>query len=66
MMTYGVESVVDDMLEIFAHPNLFHQLVLVAVHACQLTHVGKDVLEAVGELECVHVVQTILKRITTI
>jgi hypothetical protein len=60
MAAYCVESVVYDMLEIFAHPNLFHQLVLVAVHASQLTHVGKDVLEAVGELERIHVVQAIL------
>lgn len=61
MTTYSVESVVNDVFKIFAHPNLFHQFVLVAVHAGQLTHVGKDVLEAVGELEGVHIVQTILK-----
>lgn len=38
------------MLQVFAHPDLSHQLVLVAVHACQLTHVGKDVLQAISQL----------------
>ena len=49
------------MLEIFAHPDLLHQLVLVAVHAGQLAHVREDVLETVGKLERVDVVQAILK-----
>ncbi len=49
------------MLEIFAHPDLLHQLVLVAVHASQLAHMREDVLNAVSELECVNIVQTILK-----
>lgn len=44
LFTYSVEAVVDEMLEIFAHSDLSHQLVLVAVHARQLTNVGKDVL----------------------
>lgn len=39
------------MLEIFAHPDLSHQLVLVAVHPCQLTNVGKDVLQPIGQLQ---------------
>ena len=42
----GVESVVDDVLEVLAHPHLSHQLVLVPVHPRQLTHVREDVLEA--------------------
>lgn len=50
-LTYSVEPVVDEMLQVFAHPDLSHQLVLVAVHACQLTHVGKDVLQAVRQLQ---------------
>lgn len=49
--TYGVEPVVDQMLQIFAHSDLSHQLVLVAVHACQLTHVSKDVLQPIGQLQ---------------
>ena len=49
--TYSVEPVVDEMLQVLAHANLSHQLVLVAVHACQLTHVGKDVLHSVSQLK---------------
>lgn len=49
--TYSVEAVVDEMLEIFAHPDLSHQLVLVAVHSRQLTNVGKDVLQPIRQLQ---------------
>lgn len=49
--TYSVEPVVDQMLQIFAHPDLSHQLVLVAVHACQLTHMSKDVLQPISQLQ---------------
>ena len=48
---YGIEPVVDEMLEVLAHADLSHQLVLVTVHARQLTHVGKDVLDPVRQLE---------------
>lgn len=51
MFTYGVEPVVDEMLQIFAHADLSHQLVLVAVHARQLTHMGEDVLQPIGQLQ---------------
>ena len=34
----GVEAVVDEVLEVLAHADLPHKLVLVAVHAC--THTG--------------------------
>ena len=64
MQTHCVESVVDDVFEILAHPDLLHQLVLVTVHARQLAHVGKDVLKAVGKLERVDVVQAVLKTNT--
>ena len=49
--THSVEPVVDEMLEILAHADLSHQLVLVAVHPSQLTHVGKDVLQSVRQLK---------------
>lgn len=39
------------MLQIFAHPDLSHQLVLVAVHAGQLTNMSKDVLQPIGQLQ---------------
>ena len=48
---YGIEAVVDEMLEVLAHTDLSHQLVLGAVHARQLAHVGKDVLQTVGQLQ---------------
>ena len=48
---HSVEPVVDEMLQVFAHADLSHQLVLVAVHACQLTHVGKDVLHSISKLK---------------
>ena len=50
---YCVESVVDDVLEVLAHPDLLHQLVLVSVHSGQLANVRKNILESVGQLECV-------------
>lgn len=50
-LTYSVEPVVDEMLQVFAHPDLSHQLVLVAVHARQLTHVSKDVLQPIRQLQ---------------
>lgn len=56
----GVESVVDQVLQVLAHANLPHQLVLVAIHPRQLADVSEDVLQAVGELEGVDVVQAIL------
>ena len=58
--TYSIEAVVDDMLEILAHSNLFHQLVFVTVHSSKLTNVCKHVLEAIGQLERVHIVQSVL------
>ena len=56
----GVEAVVDDVLEILAHPDLLHQLVLVPVHAGQLAHVRHGVLQPVRQLEGVHVVESVL------
>lgn len=39
------------MLQVFAHPDLSHQLVLVPVHACELTHMSEDVLQSVSQLQ---------------
>ena len=58
--SYSVESVVDDMLEVLAHANLPHQLVLIAIHPCQLADVGKGVLQTISQLECIHVTKAIL------
>lgn len=48
------------MLQILAHSDLPHEFVLVTIHAGQLSDVGKDVLQAIGKLESVDVVQSIL------
>lgn len=48
--TYSVEPVVDEMLQILAHPDLSHQLVLVAVHSRQLTNMSKDILQPITQL----------------
>ena len=38
------------MLEIFTHPNLPHQFVLVTIHASQLAHMGIDILQTICKL----------------
>ncbi|RNA42796.1 hypothetical protein BpHYR1_029175 [Brachionus plicatilis] len=55
-----VKSVVEQVFEVLAHSYLFHQLVLVSVHAGQLAHVGEYVLEAVGQLKRVHIAEPVL------
>lgn len=42
--TNRIEPVVNEMLQILAHPDLSHQLVFVPIHASQLAHVSEDVL----------------------
>ena len=54
----SVEAVVDQVLQVLAHAHLSHQTVLVAVHTRQLTHVGKDVLQAVCKLEGIYIAQS--------
>lgn len=48
------------MLQVLAHPNLPHELVLVTIHSSQLAYVSENVLKSVRELECVDVVQSVL------
>lgn len=48
------------MLEIFAHANLTHQSILVAIHSRQLTNVSEDVVETIGELIGINVGEAIL------
>lgn len=48
------------MLQILAHSDLSHQFVLVSIHSSQLTHMGKDILKTIGQLEGVHVVKAVL------
>lgn len=58
--TYSVEPVVDKMFEIFTHADLSHEFVLVAVHASQLADMSKHVLQSVGQLKGIYVVQSVL------
>jgi hypothetical protein len=46
-----VESIVDQVFQVLAHPYLSHQLVLIAIHSGQLSHVSEDILESVGQLK---------------
>lgn len=39
------------MFQILAHPDLPHQFVLVAIHASQLTNMGKDILQSICQLQ---------------
>lgn len=48
------------MLKIFAHADLSHEFVLVAVHSRELANMSENVLKTVGQLERVHVVQAVL------
>lgn len=43
------------MLQILAHPNLTHKLILVPVHAGQGTDMSEDILQSIGQLEGVDV-----------
>lgn len=69
----SVETIVDQMFQIFGHTNLSHKLtnkvskfslssvrqylVFVSVHSCQRSHMCKDVLHGVGQLECINITQ---------
>ena len=48
------------MFEVFAHANLTHQFVFVAVHSGQLADVGKNVLQPVRQLVRAHIAQPVL------
>ena len=50
-LTHRIKPIVDQMFQILAHSDLPHELVLVPVHARQLSHVSKDVLKTVSQLE---------------
>jgi len=51
----SVEASVDDVLQILAHSDLPHQLVLVSVHTSQLTNVSESELKTIGKLESIDV-----------
>jgi hypothetical protein len=55
-----VEPVIDDMLEIFASPDLTHETVLVTVHTSELTDVIENIVNTVSQLEGIDVAKSIL------
>ena len=56
----SVEAVVDQMLEVLAGLYLSHQPVLVPVHAAQLPHMRKGVLQSARQLVAVDVAEAVL------
>ena len=46
-----IESIVNKMLEILTRPDLVHELVFIAIHPCQLSHVIERIQYPVSELE---------------
>lgn len=54
----SVEPRVDDVLEILAHTDLLHKLVLVSIHTGQLTDVREHVLKTISKLESVDVTES--------
>lgn len=48
------------MFEIFAHPNLPHEFVLITIHAGELAYVGKNILKTIGQLKSVDIIQPVL------
>lgn len=56
----SIKSVVDQVFQIFTHAHLSHQFVFVPIHSCQLADMGEYVLQAVSQLERIHVAQAVL------
>ena len=48
------------MFQVLAHPDLFHQLVLVPIHPGQLSNMSENILQSIGQLEGIHIIQTVL------
>mmetsp|Transcript_31758 Transcript_31758/g.36107 ORF Transcript_31758/g.36107 Transcript_31758/m.36107 type:complete len:278 (-) Transcript_31758:415-1248(-) len=56
----GIESIVNQMLKIFAHSDLSHQSVFVTIHTSELTNMCENILQTVSKLEGIDVTQPIL------
>lgn len=56
----SVEAIIDKVLQVFCHPNLPHELVLVTVHARKSTDVCKDILQRICKLESINVAEAVL------
>jgi hypothetical protein len=48
------------MLQILAHADLLHELVLITVHTSKLTDVSEGELQTVGKLESIDITESIL------
>jgi hypothetical protein len=55
-----IEAIVDEVLQVFRHSDLSHELVLVTVHARKGTNVREDILKSIRELEGVNIAKPIL------
>ena len=55
-----IEAIIDEVLQVFRHSDLSHELVLVTVHARKGTNVRKDILEGICELEGVNITKPVL------
>jgi hypothetical protein len=55
-----IEAIVDEVLQVFRHSDLSHELVLVTVHARQGANVRKGILKSVRELEGVNIAKAVL------
>jgi hypothetical protein len=56
----GIEAIVDKVLQVFRHPHLPHELVLVTVHARKSANVRKNILKGIRELEGVNIPKPVL------
>jgi hypothetical protein len=54
------QTYVDNVLQIFCHTDLSHELVLISVHARKLADVRKSELKPVRKLESIDIRKTIL------
>lgn len=56
----GIEAIIDEVLQVFRHSDLPHELVLVTVHARKGANVCKYILKGIRELEGVNIAKTVL------
>lgn len=56
----SIEPVVDQVFEVFSHPNLPHKSILVPIHSGQHSYMGKDILKPISQLKCFNITQPVL------
>lgn len=55
-----IEAIVDEVLQVFRHSDLSHELVLVTVHARKGANMRKDVLNGISQLEGINITKPVL------